>query len=87
MAESQLGLGMAAGNGHAGETKHDKFRRLAPKRIQAVLDALDRLGSLGPPNYACTPEDAARVIAALRGRLDLVESRLIGRRRNSFSWD
>ena len=71
------------------ETKHGRFLRLAPKRVQAALDALDRVGRLSLPVNEYSEAEAARIVCALRGRLDEVEHKL-GRKKPEkrvFSFD
>ena len=73
----------------APETKHERFLRLAPKRVQAALDALDRVGKLSLPVNEYTEAEAARIVCALRAGLDEVEQKL-GRKKPEkklFSFD
>ena len=58
------------------ETKHERFRRLAPKRVQNALDALDRIAKLSLPENEYSEYEAGRIVDALRDRVDEVERRL-----------
>jgi len=58
-----------------GETKEQRFQRLATKRTQAALQKVRLLGNLTSSSYAYTPEQAAKVIGALRAAVDAVEAR------------
>jgi hypothetical protein len=60
----------------APETKHEKFLRLAPKRMQAALDAMDRVSRLGATEYEYGEQEEALMVSALRAKLTEVENRL-----------
>ena len=49
-----------------GETKEQRFQRLATKRTQAALGKIRLLANLTSSSYAYTPEQAAKIIGALR---------------------
>lgn len=59
------------------EGRNARFRRLATRRVQEALKKLDRIGDLATPKPAYSEEEAARIIAALRERVDAVERRLL----------
>ncbi|MBI4341245.1 MAG: hypothetical protein HY598_03065 [Candidatus Omnitrophica bacterium] len=59
-----------------GETKEQKFQRLATKRTQAALQKIRLLSNLAGSSYAYTPEQAAKIIGSLRAAVDAVEARL-----------
>ena len=67
-----------------GETKHDRFQRLAGKRMNKVLHGLDprsklastELANLSVPTYEYGEAEVERMIAAIRARVDEVERRL-----------
>lgn len=61
---------------HQPETKRDRFLRLAPRRVQIALDALERVGRLSLPEYEYNENEMTRIIAALRDRLEEVECQL-----------
>ena len=58
-----------------GETKEQRFQRLATKRTQAALQKIRLLGNLTGSSYAYTPEQAAKVIGALREAVGTVEAK------------
>ena len=58
-----------------GETKEQRFQRLATKRTQAALQKIRLLGNLTTSSYAYTPEQAAKVIGALRAAVETVEAK------------
>ena len=58
-----------------GETKEQRFQRLATKRTQAALQKVRLLGNLTGSSYAYTPEQAAQIIGALRAAVDTVEAK------------
>ena len=58
-----------------GETKEQRFQRLATKRTQAALQKVRLLGNLTGSSYAYTPEQTAQIIGALRAAVDTVEAK------------
>ena len=58
-----------------GETKEQRFQRLATKRTQAALQKIRLLGNLTSSSYSYTPEQAAKVMSALRAAVDAVEAK------------
>jgi hypothetical protein len=58
-----------------GETKEQKFQRLATKRTQAALQKIRLLTNLTGSGYAYTPEQAAKILGVLRAAVDALEAR------------
>jgi len=58
-----------------GETKEQRFQRLATKRTQAALQKIRLISNLTSSSYAYTPEQAAKIIGALRAAVDTVEAK------------
>ena len=58
-----------------GETKEQRFQRLASKRTQAALQKIRLLGNLTSSSYAYTPEQAGKIIGALREAVGTVEAK------------
>ena len=58
-----------------GETKEQRFQRLAAKRTQAALKKIQLLANLTTSSYAYTPDQAAKVIGALREAVNTVEAK------------
>ena len=58
-----------------GETKEQRFQRLATKRTQAALQKIRLLGNLTTSSYGYTPEQAAKIISALRAAVETVEAK------------
>ncbi len=58
-----------------GETKEQRFQRLATKRTQAALQKIKLLGNLTSSSYGYTPEQAAKILGALRAAVDAVEAK------------
>ena len=58
-----------------GETKEQRFQRLATKRTQAALQKIRLLGNLTGSSYSYTPEQAAKIISALRAAVSAVEAK------------
>ncbi len=58
-----------------GETKEQRFQRLATKRTQAALQKIRLLCNLTSSSYAYTPEQAAKIVGALRAAVGTVEAK------------
>lgn len=51
------------------ETSHEKFLRLAEKRVPKALDAIRLVGQLSSTNYSNTDEEADEIIGALEAQV------------------
>ena len=60
----------------APETKHERFLRIAPGRVQRAIEALKLVGDLAGPKYEYTEDEAFKAVFALRAHLEEVEKRL-----------
>lgn len=70
------------------ETPEAKFHRLAQKRIDRAVKAISVVGYCFGVGYKWTPEDAAKVIAALSDAVANVEARSSKTEKTShgFAW-
>ncbi len=66
---------MGEGQAVQGETREQRFQRLATKRTQAALQKIRLLGNLTSSSYGYTPEQAAKIVSALRGAVSAVEAK------------
>ncbi len=57
------------------ETKEQRFQRLATKRTQAALEKIRLITNLTGSSYGYTPEQAAKIVGALRAAVDIVEAK------------
>lgn len=57
-----------------GESKSDKFKRLASKRVVNAISKIELIANLAAPSYEYTSEDAAKILAALQGSVDKVKA-------------
>jgi hypothetical protein len=57
------------------ETKEEKFKRLAEKRVNVALDKIRLIGNLASPQYAFSPEKIEVIIAALRSAVTEIEEK------------
>ncbi len=48
-----------------GESKQEKFLRLAPPRINKVLHSIESLGKLSGSSYEYTPEQIEKMLGAI----------------------
>lgn len=58
----------------AGESRADKFKRLAPPRVNKILHALDTLGNCAGPSYEYTEEQVAKMFDAIQNKVDSVKA-------------
>ena len=58
----------------AGESKSDKFKRLASKRVVNAISKIELIANLAAPSYESTPEEVAKILAALQGSVDKVKA-------------
>lgn len=63
------------------ETKHDRFIRLATKRMNNAIRQIQLLGNLCSPNYECDANDLALMRDAISRELDSAIARFSPRRR------
>ena len=59
-----------------GETKQQKFTRLATARVNKVRKALDQIGLLGGASYDSTEEQQKKISEAIRESVDFNLNRL-----------
>ncbi len=52
-----------------GETKAEKFVRIAPRRVDKAILAIRSLGKLGGPNYERTTAQVLNIMTALEDEL------------------
>ena len=55
------------------ESKHDRFKRLASKRVQNAIKKIELIGNLASPGYAYSEEDVEKIITAMQEALDRVK--------------
>jgi hypothetical protein len=68
-----------------GETKAEKFERLANLRTNLILDGLRRLGSLSNKNhYDYSEEEVQRIFSTIEEAVGDAKSRFLGRTRRDF---
>ena len=60
----------AADSGETGESKAEKFKRLAQNRTNNALKQISGIGKLATSAYEYTPEQVEKIFGALQGALD-----------------
>ncbi len=56
------------------ESKSEKFKRLATKRVKNAISKIELLGNLTSPGYEYTPEEAESISNALQESVDKVKA-------------
>lgn len=63
-----------------GESKADKFKRIAAKRTSKALDAIASIGGLSAKNnYEYTPEQVSKIIGALTAEVAKLNDKFNGK--------
>ena len=57
------------------ETREEKFKRLAEKRVTVALNKIRIVGNLASPQYAFSPEQIERIITALKSAVTEIEEK------------
>ncbi|MCX5666218.1 MAG: hypothetical protein NT036_04150 [Candidatus Omnitrophica bacterium] len=58
----------------AGESKSDKFKRLASKRVVNAIQKIELITNLAASSYESTPEEVTKILNALQGSVDKVKA-------------
>lgn len=59
----------------AGESKADKFKRIATPRVNKIISAIDTLGNCSGSSYEYTEEQVSAMFGAIRQKLDETEKK------------
>jgi len=62
------------GQGAVGESKSDKFKRLAVKRVKNAVSKIELITNLAGSGYEYTPEQVEKILGALQGSVDKVKA-------------
>lgn len=57
------------------ETKEDKFKRLAEKRVNVALDKIRLVGNLASPQYAFNAEQIERIFTTLQSAITEIKEK------------
>lgn len=57
-----------------GESKADKFKRLASKRVVNAISKIELITNLAGSGYEYTPEQVEKILTALQGSVDKVKA-------------
>ena len=57
-----------------GESKSDKFKRLASKRVVNAISKVELITNLAGSGYEYTPEQVEKILNALQGSVDKVKA-------------
>jgi len=57
------------------ETREEKFKRLAEKRVNGALDKIRIIGNLASPQYAFDSEQIERIMSTLKSAVSEVEEK------------
>lgn len=58
----------------AGESKSDKFKRLASKRVVNAISKIELITNLASSSYEYTPEEVTKILTALQSSVDKVKA-------------
>ena len=57
------------------ESKSDRFKRLATKRVRNAVSKIDLIGKLSASAYESTPEEVEKITNALQEAVDNVKAK------------
>jgi len=67
------------------ETRNEKFKRLAEKRTNAVLEQLRILGNLSnKANYDYSPDEVRKIFSAIDSQLRTIKAKFAGNAKRQF---
>lgn len=69
-----------------GESKHDKFTRLATQRMPIIIKRLRQLANLAGPGYEYTSEEKDYILSVLTDEVKRVKDRFEGTRDTSATF-
>ena len=58
-----------------GESKHDKFKRLASQRVTNAIKKIELIGNLSSSGYEYAPEEIEKIFATLQQTLESTKNR------------
>ncbi|MBL7158130.1 MAG: hypothetical protein ISS91_01290 [Candidatus Omnitrophica bacterium] len=58
-----------------GETKNEKFKRLASKRVTNAIKKIELIGHLSASSYECTQEEVDKIVVALQDALEGIKAK------------
>ncbi len=59
----------------AGESKEDKFKRVATPRVQKIIKAIDTLGNCSGSGYGYTEDQVEKMFGAIENKLEETKAR------------
>lgn len=71
----------------AGESKAEKFKRLATKRVNRANKCIDLIGNLSTSQYEYTPEQVETIIQSMSDHLNGVRERFEKRGRKTKGFE
>jgi len=57
-----------------GESKSEKFKRLATKRVKNAISKVELIANLASSSYEYTPEEVEKILNTLQGSVDKVKA-------------
>lgn len=52
------------------ETKEEKFKRIATRRVKNIISKIENVGKLSSPSYEYTDEEVEKIFGAIQEALD-----------------
>ena len=56
------------------ESKSDRFKRLATKRVKNAISKIELIGNLDSPSYEYASEEVEKILSALQEAVDKVKA-------------
>lgn len=69
------------------ESKHDRFKRIATKRVRNAIKMIERIGNLATPGYQYTEEEAEKIFSTIQETVDNVKVLFSAKKKESKKFE
>jgi len=69
------------------ESKHDRFKRIATKRVQRIMQRIESIGKLSGSGYQYTDEEVEKIFSAIQEALDNTKALFSAKRTESKKFE
>jgi len=70
-----------------GESKHDRFKRIATRRVSRILRTIESLENLTRPSYQYTEEEINKIFTAIQEATDNAKAKFGAKKRESKAFE
>jgi len=69
------------------ETKHDKFKRIATRRVRDIIKKIENIGKLSAPVYEYSEEEIEKIFASIQETLDNAKNKFFAKQKGKNSFE